>query len=213
MKRYFLTGLILLLPFAISLLAFLWLVDILTDPFLEMVQTSLVFKNHELFFHEHPTLALFISRSLILIFLFFFILFLGALGRKYVFSKIVDRLESLFLKVPIIRVIYKLCHEVTSATFSSGSKLFKETVLIPFPQQDSLAIGLVTGEIPPALKKEGVDIEMAVFVPTSPHPMSGFILLTPKKLIKPVDLSTEEAFQYIISCGTMSQTQQKRPDA
>ena len=175
------------------------MVDFLTDPFLGLAKGTLIHFTHR---QEPPPYVIFLGRLFVLVFLFFFTVALGFLARKYVFYRLLTRLQKLFLKVPVIRVIYKLCHAIAETTFTPDSKLFKQTVLIPFPHKDSLAIGLVTGEIPASLKKD-TDIEVAVFVPTAPHPISGFVLLTPKNLIKPIDLSTEEAFKYIISCGTV----------
>ncbi len=211
-KRYFLTGLALLLPFAISLLIVIWLVDLLTDPFLHLAQETL-FRNHPFFLENHPTFTLVLSRISVLVFLFFFTLFLGILGEKYIFSKLLAHLQTLFLKVPILRVIYKLCHDITTATLKADSKLFKQTVLIPFPHKDSWAIGLTTSDVPKAFKEQVPEIEIAVFVPTSPHPMSGFVLLTPQKLIKPIDLSAEDAFKYIISCGTTLDLKSTPPES
>ncbi len=209
MKRHFLTGLILLLPFAISALLVIWLIDLLTDPFLDATKKMFSHFVHE----DHPSaIEIFLGRLFVLIFLFFFTAGLGFLGRKYLFSKLFKNLQTLFLKMPIIRVVYKLCHDIAEATFTPDTKLFKETVLVPFPYKDSFAIGLVTGKIPPSLQKEfGGEVEAAVFVPTSPHPISGFLLLTPHKLTKPIDLSTEDAFKYIISCGTVPDTTKPNP--
>jgi uncharacterized membrane protein len=203
MKRHFLTGLILLLPFAISAFILLWMIDFLTDPFLEVTKGTLTHLTHQ---QEPPAYVVFLGRLFVLVFLFFFTVTLGFLGRKYIFSRLLKHLQKLFLKVPVIRVIYRLCHDIAEATFTQDTKLFKQTVLIPFPHKDSLAIGLVTGEIPSSIQN-GTGVEVAVFVPTAPHPISGFVLLTPRNLIKPIDLSTEEAFKYIISCGTVPEEQ------
>lgn len=207
MKRHFLTGLILLLPFTISVLILLWMINFLTDPFLDVTKGTLTHLNHR---QEPAAYVIFLGRLFVLVFLFFFTAGLGFLARKYIFSSLFKHLQKLFLKVPVIRVIYRICHDIAAATFTQDTKLFKQTVLIPFPHKDSLAIGLVTGEVPDCIKKD-TGVEIAVFVPTAPHPVSGFVLLSPKNLIKPIDLSTEEAFKYIISCGTVPEDKHTSP--
>ena len=213
MKKYFLMGIAFLLPFVITLFILIWVIDFLTNPFLSLTKDLILFflPMSYLFLEEHHFLGIILSRIFILLSLLFFTCFFGFLADKYIFSSCFSYLQKIFLKMPIIRAIYKICKDIASSTVSADAPLFQQTVLIPFPHQDSLALGLVVKEVPPCTQKE-TDIEIAVFVPTSPHPISGFLLLTPKKWTKPVDLSTEEVFKYLISCGANSPEKTKGPD-
>jgi uncharacterized membrane protein len=207
MKRFFLTGLIVLLPFAISIFLFIWILDLLTDPFLALARGILLYltENDPLILERHPHIAMALSRLLIISFLIGLTFCLGFLTRKYTFSYFFNKIQKIFLRIPFLRVVYKVSHDLAKVTFATDSSLFKETVLLPFPHKDALALGLITAECPPVLKKY-VDIELSVFVPTAPHPISGFILFTPKKDVFQVELSTEDAFKFIISCGSTNPT-------
>ena len=77
-------------------------------------------------------------------------------------------------------------------------------MLIPFPNDETYAVGFVTGDTPEVLKEGSLPLtDFAIFVPTAPHPMSGYVLLAPKKIVRHVDVSVEDAFKFLISCGVI----------
>jgi uncharacterized membrane protein len=205
MRKYLITGIVILLPITLSLLIFIWLIDLLTEPFIKIAQHVLLQINPSWDFTlaNHSLMTTVVSRILVILFLFFVTLSLGFLARKYFFSFLIRLTNKLFLRIPIIKVIYKLTQDMTKAMFNEDQKPFKETAIVPFPSPDSHAIGLVTGHPPDHFKKGAPEADLVVFVPTSPHPISGFLLLCPKKYVKPLDVSTEDAFKFIISCGVL----------
>lgn len=213
MKKYFFTGFIALLPIALTLVVVLWLFNLFTEPLVGLAESMIL--HYQVSLKNHDALILFLSRVFAFALLTSFILFLGFCGQKFLSAfllKIVDRILS---RIPVVRSIYRLSLDVTKALFSSTEKTFKETVLVSFPQQDTLAIGFVMGESPSSLKQKGCpQTDLAIFVPTAPHPMSGFVLLTPRHLVLPVDVSVEDAFKFLISCGVIppSSKFEKTPD-
>lgn len=211
MKKHFLTGLIILLPIALSILIFIWLVDLLTAPFTSFVENLLLqFEDVWNFnLNKHIFITKVLSRVLVVLFLLLVTFILGFLARKYFFSALLRMTNALFLRIPIVKVIYKLLQDMTQAVFSDGEKPFKETAIVSFPHAEAQAIGLVTGTPPDILRKHAPEVEFTVFVPTSPHPISGFLLLYPKKYAKPIDMSTEDAFKFIISCGVLKTESEK----
>ncbi len=206
MKKYFFTGFIALLPIALTFVIASWLFNLFTAPLAGITEAVIIAseKNLGLSLANHETLVLFISRVVALILLLVLIFLLGICGQKFlinVFSKIPERL---FGHIPIVGTVFRLSKDITKAVFSDSKKTFKETVLLPFPHHDALAIGFVTGDTPPAFNQKDIPhTDLAVFVPTAPHPMSGFVLLTPKKIAVPVDVSVEDAFKFLISCGVI----------
>ncbi len=192
MKKYLLTGLAILLPFMLTIIVIVYLFDLFTEPFVGIIQS----------FFPNEKISVFLSRIAVLVFLFFLIFILGFFARKFFFKALLNWSNALFSRIPIIKGIYKLTKDVTNAMFTEGQKTFKETVLIPFPSGDSHALGFVTGEIPAKLREVISETEVSVFVPTAPHPISGFLLLTPKKFLHPVDITTEETFKFLLSFGT-----------
>ena len=199
MKKYCMTGLIILLPFTLSALIFSWLIEILTAPFMPLAKEIL--SHTEFSHHKVPLLLIFTSRILVILSLFIITFLVGFLANKFIISHFIAFANRLFLYIPGLRSIYCFCQNITKATFSTSKPPFNGSVLISFPQKDSVALGLVTGPIPDPLKNHIKELDVAVFVPTAPHPISGFILMTSKKCICPVDMTTEEVFKFIISCG------------
>jgi uncharacterized membrane protein len=206
MKKYFLTGVVLLLPLALTLAIVLFVVNLLTEPFVGMVNTILnyygLFDNGILFLSADQ-LQKFFSQLIILIMLFFVTAGLGFLARWFFFHYLI-RLWNLFLhRIPFVRNVYKTCQDVINTVFTGAGGAFKQVVLVPFPSKETLSVGFVTKEdIPSPLDAEKPLI--AVFVPTAPNPTSGFLMLFEKSKILYTDMSVEEAFKYVISCGVIS---------
>jgi uncharacterized membrane protein len=203
MKKDLAAGLIILLPIVLTLVIVIWLFDFMTQPFIGIVEKAVsAFETSQgVDLSHHETLVAVTSRIIILIALFILIYLLGLIARKFFFHHLIEFSKKIFAKIPLIKTIYNLAYEVTHAVFKEGEKTFKQTVLIPFPHKDTHALGLVTGEIPPALRKVVKEAELAVFVPTSPHPISGYVLLAPRDQLIGVDITTEEVFRFLISCG------------
>jgi uncharacterized membrane protein len=203
MKKHFLTGLIILLPIALTIVIAIWLFDLLTQPFVGIVENLLVSfeEARGIDIRNHEVLVIVVSRIIVVIVLCVLIFFLGFFGRRFFFSSLLRWSEKLFIKIPIIKTIYTISHDVTKSLFAGGENTFKKTVLIPFPKPETHALGLVIGEPPAAIKKIAQSLNLAVFVPTSPHPISGYILMSSQKELIDVDLTTEETFRYLIACG------------
>ena len=205
MKKHLLTGIAILLPMAISLLILTWLIDFLTAPFVSVAKHLLIQFDDTLGIRieNHEFVANTLSRILVIVFLFFTTLLLHFLARKYFFSWVLKFFNTIFLRIPLFKGIYRLTQDVAQAVFDQNNKPFKETALLQFPHEGTQVLGFVTGTPPDLLKKLAPEAELSVFVPTSPHPMSGFLLLCPQKQVKLVDIPVEDAFKFIISCGVV----------
>lgn len=206
MKKYFLTGLIILLPFLLTVMIILYLFDIFTGPFVGLVEGLIISYEEKrgIILSNRDVFVQLISRVTVFIFLLFFIYGLGFFARKYFFNLLLSLTNKLFSKVPLVRSIYRVSRDLTKAVFTQDSKTFKETVVVPFPGHDTHALAFVTGPVPDAIRKVIPDAELTVFVPTSPHPISGFLLLSPKKFVHQVDVSTEDGFKFLLSAGIMT---------
>jgi len=205
MKRYFLTGLVILLPVALTLAIVLFIINILTDPFIGVVKTLFgyygLFVNGFLFFSADQIQRLF-SQVVILVMLFFFTAGLGLLARWFFFHYLVQFWEYIVHRIPLIRSVYKTCQDVINTLFETSSNSFKKVVMVPFPSRDSLSIGFVTKEdLPPVKNTEPL---IAIFVPTTPNPTSGFLMMFEPKDVTYLDMSVEDALKYIVSCGMIA---------
>ena len=129
------------------------------------------------------------------------ITFIGWLSLSFIGKKMLDIFENLLKKIPILRTIYSALGQMTD-TFTKTDKEKKNVVLVEYPRKGSWAVGFATkensGEITTKTKKELLN----VFVPTTPNPTSGFLLMFPKDEVIYLDLTFEEASKFIVSAGT-----------
>jgi uncharacterized membrane protein len=205
MKKSFTTGMIILLPFALTLWVVNYLFDLFTNPLFNIIEKTLLWyeKQQGLSLLHHETLVTFLSRVAALVLTFFFIVALGYLGRKFFFNALLKFTNTVIIRIPVVGTIYRLTKDITKAMLSTEQKTFQETVLVPFPSPDTHTVGFVTGEIPAIFKAVIPHADLTVFVPTAPHPISGYILFCPKKVLHSVDVSIEDTFKFLLSCGVI----------
>jgi len=203
MKKYFLTGLVTLLPLAVTLLLFYFFIDLLTRPFVGLIEDLLThYKDYLGHLVNHRELLLWLSRFVALILLFLTIFLLGFLVRKLFLHYFVDLAHRIFQKIPLVRTIYKTTKQVAEIALADDQKFFKKSVLLNFPHDQTRAMGFQTSEAPESVKKALSDEDWhSVFIPTSPHPISGFLILASSRDVREIDVSTEDVFKFLVSCG------------
>lgn len=200
MKKYFITGLVVLLPLALTFWIVSFIVGLLTDPFLGAARNILEtigIKQVHFFFLSSEQLFDYLSKILVLVFLVAFISLIGWIGRYFFFTYILKLGDAILHKIPLISTVYKTSQEFIQTILTSTNKSFKQVVLVPFPHKSALSIGLVTRD------DMEIDNRVAVFVPTTPNPTSGFLILFSKDEVIPIDMKVEEAMRYVISCGVL----------
>jgi len=201
MKKAFLTGLVILMPLALTIMALVFLVDLLTDPFLNIVREYLLERQDWI---QSPNLITLVARICILLFLFFFLIFLGFIARIFFIRWGLNIVQKVLVKIPVIKPIYKTTKDIVSAFFQQESrKAFKHPIMVNFPSKKSLAVGFVSGEIPKICAKHIEKTFTPVFIPTAPHPISGFMLMVPEENAYPISMSNEEAVKFTVSCGVI----------
>ena len=201
MKKFFVTGLALLLPVALTIAIVLFIVDLFTAPFVGIVKAIL--DRYQIFQGGADYLELYVSKILILALLFFFTVFLGWLTRWVIIHYLIRLNDYILHRIPFVRSIYKMSQEVIKTIFTEESRSFKQVVLVPFPNKDTYTVGLVTRDALPFANNANPQDVVAVFVPTTPNPTSGFLMMYDKKELVPLPLSVEEAFKYVVSCGVI----------
>lgn len=206
MKRYFITGLVVLLPVTLTLLVVAFVFNLLTIPFLGVTQAILShfgIVNSGFLFLSAEQLQTFLTQLLILVLLFFFTVFLGFIARLFFFHYFVQFWEYVIHRIPVVSSIYRACQDVIRTIFASKTNAFKQVVMVRFPHADTFTIGLVTRDSLPGLEHAVGKNPVVVFVPTTPNPTSGFLAIFNKEDVIPLDMKIEDAFKYVISCGVI----------
>lgn len=205
MKKYFVTGLVILLPLALTLAIVVFVFNFLTEPFVGIIQSILAHYNlleTGFLFMSPEQVQHFASQVIIFFLLFSFTTALGAFARRVFVHYLLRLSDYIFQSIPFISAVYKTCKDVIKTIFTSNTNSFKQVVLVPFPYADTYSIGLVTREDLPGVVEDS-EKSIAVFVPTTPNPTSGFLMLFREEDLLYIDMPIEEAFKYVISCGVI----------
>lgn len=195
-------GLVILLPIALTILVISFTVNFLTKPFVGSIEQFFV--NFE-FYQEHQGLVHVTLQLVSLFLLFCFTVLLGFLARVVFFRWLISLYDYIFHRIPVIKTIYKAIQQIIRTIFGSASKSFKQVVMVPFPTHGAYCIGLVSGPAPPDCDKAVGSGLISVFVPTTPNPTSGYLIMYRQEEVIHVDMKVEDAIKYIISCGVISQ--------
>jgi len=186
LRNYFFTGIIVLVPIGFTLYLTVFLISISSKLIPEEINP-----NNYLPFSV-PGLEIVLS--------IIFITFIGGLSLSFIGKKILQIINDLLKKIPFLRTIYSAIGQMTES-FAKNKKS-KSVVLVEYPRKGTWAVGFATkdnrGEIAKKTNRKLVN----VFVPTTPNPTSGFLLMFPKKEVIYLDMSFEEASKFIVSAGT-----------
>ena len=187
LRNYFLAGVVVLLPIGFTLYLTIFLIKISSR-----ILPREINPNNYLPF-SIPGLEILLS--------VFIIIIVGGISLSFFGKRIVSLINDIFKKIPILRTIYSAIGQMTQS-FTSSGKDKKTVVLVEYPKKGSWAVGFATkeneGEISKKVKRKMIN----VFVPTTPNPTSGFLLMYPKDEVIYLDMSFEEASKFIVSAGT-----------
>ena len=203
-RRNFFTGLAVVLPVIISIGVALWLFnqavavsDILLFPFrfIPGIDLSDIWKDGkpgtDLFF-EWKVVA--ILEAVVLTGL------LGFLTRYYIGKKLVQLMDYVLLNVPLLGKIYGTVKQVNQAFTSEKKSSFQQVIMVEFPRKGLYSVGFLTAE---QVKTDEGESIISIFVPTTPNPTTGFLLLLPESKVVKLDMSVAEGIKYIVSLGAV----------
>jgi len=133
----------------------------------------------------------------------FLIGLVGLLARHYLGKQVIVWVDSVLLRVPLLNKIYSATKQVNEAFSSSNKTAFRTVVLVEFPRRGSYAIGFITSEPHPEIAAKTGERLVGVFVPTTPNPTGGFLLLVPEEEVTKLDMSVAEGLKYVVSLGSI----------
>ena len=187
LRNYFITGIVVLVPIGITLYLTMFFISISSNLIPKEINP-----NSYLPF-SIPGLEILLS--------IIFITVIGGLSLSFIGKKILQLVNETLKRIPILRTIYSAIGQMTeSLAPNKGSK--KSVVLIEYPRKGSWAVGFATKENKGEISKKTNSQLINVFVPTTPNPTSGFLLMFPKNEVLYLDMSFEEASKFIVSAGT-----------
>ena len=187
LRNYFITGIVVLIPIGFTLYLSRFLINVST----KLVPAGLNPNNY--IPYAIPGIEILLT--------IIFITIVGGLSLSFLGKKVLQIVDNLFKRIPILRTIYSAIVQMTdSFRNQEGSK--KSVVLVEYPRKGSWAVGFATKENKGELKDKTNKELINVFVPTTPNPTSGFLLMFPKEDVIYLDMSFEEASKFIVSAGT-----------
>ena len=190
-RNNFITGVVVLIPIGITIYLTLFLVNILS-----IILPKELNPNYYLPY-EIPGVEIFISIILIT--------FIGWLSLSFIGKKMLEILNNILKKIPILRTIYSAIVQMTE-TFSKKDDGKKSVVLIEYPRKGVWAVGFATKENKGEMAEKTGKNLINVFVPTTPNPTSGFLLMFPVEDVIYLNMSFEEASKFIVSAGTSTKS-------
>ena len=187
LRNYFITGIVVLVPIGITLYLTTFFISISS----KLIPPGINPNNYLPF--AIPGLEILVS--------VIFITFIGGLSLSFIGKKFLQLFNDLLKKIPILRTIYSAIGQMTE-TFAPKKGSKKSVVLIQYPRKGTWAVGFATKENKGEISKKTNTELVNVFVPTTPNPTSGFLLMFPKDEIVYLDMTFEEASKFIVSAGT-----------
>ena len=188
LRNYFITGIVVLVPIGITLYLTKFFISISS----KLIPYDLNPNNYLPF--AIPGLEIILS--------IIFITIIGGLSLSFIGKRILKFVNDLFKRIPILRTIYSAIGQMTESLASKKGSKKKSVVLIEYPRKGSWAVGFATKDNKGEISRKTNSNLVNVFVPTTPNPTSGFLLMFPKDEIIYLDMSFEEASKFIVSAGT-----------
>lgn len=197
----FWAGSAIVLPGVISIAVLLWLFGTVAN----ITDTLLLFLPRKLTHQGEGLGPMYWYWSLVALALAVLLIgIVGMLARNYFGKRLIEWVDSALLRVPLLNKIYGATKQVNEAISSSNKTAFRTVVLIEFPRAGVHTIGFITSDQPEeALLKTGRKV-VCVFVPTTPNPTGGYLLLVPENQVTKLEMSVADAIKYIISLGAIS---------
>jgi uncharacterized membrane protein len=186
LRNYFIAGIVVLIPLGITVYFTLFLISISSK-----ILPKEINPNHYMPYNI-PGVEILTS--------IFLITFIGWLSLSFLGKRLLTIFNNILQKIPILRTIYSAINQMTE-TFTNNDSNMKNVVLIEYPRKGCWAVGFATKENTGQMSKKTNKKLINVFVPTTPNPTSGFLIMFPKEEVIFLDLTFEQASKFIVSAG------------
>lgn len=193
LRTYFISGLLVLIPVLVTLLVIKFLVDILSKSLLLLPED---FQPDVILGFHLPGVGVVITLVVILL--------TGFLASNYLGKKMLKIGDKIMSRIPLVRTIYTGVKQVTETVFTPGGQSFRKVLLVEYPSPGIWSIAFQTGEVSKEIEGPlGDGPLVSYFIPTTPNPTSGFLMIAPKNKVIELDMSVDQALKFVISLGVV----------
>lgn len=193
MRKYLISGLLVWLPLIITVLVIKFLVDILSKSLLLLPpqwQPDVLFGVHV------PGVGVVLTLVVIMV--------TGLVAANFVGRRLVAFGDNIMGRIPLVRSVYNGVKQVTETLFTPGGQSFRKVLLVEYPCAGVWSVAFQTGEVAQDIQGVlGDEPMVSYFIPTTPNPTSGFLMMAPKSKVKELDISVDQALKFVISLGVV----------
>jgi len=190
LKKYFVTGLLIWVPLAITL----WVLGLLVSTLEGFVPSFL--SAQSLFDLDIPGFRVLLVVAVVLL--------TGVLAANFIGRTVLEQWETLLGRIPLVRSIYNSVKQVSDTVLAPNGQAFRQAVLIQYPRQGVWTIAFLTGAPSGEVAGHLSGAHVSVYVPTTPNPTSGFFLMLPRDQIVELRMTVDAALKYIVSMGVVA---------
>lgn len=196
----FWAGLAIILPGVVSIALLAWLFGTVAN----ITDTLLIFLPRRLTHQNGGGGPMYWYWSLVaLVVAVFLIGLVGLLARNYFGKRLIKWIDTTLLRVPLLNKIYSATKQINEAFSTSNKNAFRTVVLVEFPRPGVYTLGFITSEQHPEVLAGAEEKLVCVFIPTTPNPTGGYLLLVPEEKVTKLNMSVGDGIKYIISLGSI----------
>ena len=193
LHRYFISGLLVWLPIWVTLLVINFLVDILSNSLLLLPPR---YRPDALIGFHVPGVGVLIT--LLVIFL------TGMVAANFLGSRLLAVWDNMMGRIPLVRSVYTGSKQIAQTLFAPGGQSFRKVLLVEYPRAGMWSVAFQTGDSTPFVSQAlKCDEMVSLFIPTTPNPTSGFLMMVPRKDAIELDISVDQALKFVISLGVV----------
>lgn len=193
MKKYLITGLLVLVPLVITIWVLKSLIGMMDQSLLLLPEQ---WHPHTLFGSDIPGFGVILTFAIVFI--------TGVIATNFFGMQIILLWEKLLNRLPVVKSIYSSVKQVSDTLFSDSGNAFRKAVLVQFPREGCWTIAFLTGTPGGDVANHLHGDFVSVYVPTTPNPTGGYFLMLPKADVIELEMSVDEALKYIISMGVVA---------
>ncbi len=192
LRRYFISGLLVWLPILVTIIVIKFLVDLLSTILLLLPKP---YQPDALLGFHVPGIGVLLTLLVILL--------TGLLAANFLGRRFMAMGNAVIVRIPLVRTIYTGVQQVVQTLFKPGGQSFRNVLLVEYPRQGAWTIAFQAGEVAPEIGQKCGEEMISVYVPTTPNPTSGFLLLVPRASVIELSMSVDQALKYVISLGVV----------